>query len=223
MKRNLVLTLSATLILGACRKENIAHNIPAITQVPAQETSQPVNGTTETNNSIVYTRVDQELSYNKFITIDADNNGKNDFYFTSVLIFHDNQSHLYLLASPVSASGAKLLLDNSGELVMNGMWGKPLDADTPIGNSQQSNTIWSNFMIKGVTLEIVDNGQQGYSLSGPWVGKADKYLGMQILINGELHFGWIHLTHTVNEARMRIAGFAYSEISGESIKAGQTH
>ncbi|AMR31656.1 hypothetical protein A0256_09585 [Mucilaginibacter sp. PAMC 26640] len=180
-----------------------------------------MDGTTATKNSIVYTQINQQLSYNKFITIDADHNGKNDFYFTSVLIGQDNQSHLFLMASPVSASGAKLLLDVSQELVV-GFWGKPVDADMQIGAAEPANTSWSNYLTKGMMLDVIENSQQGDLYDGPWVAKADKYLAMQIIISGKVHYGWIHFTHNVNEKRMMILGFAYNDVAGAAIKAGQT-
>jgi hypothetical protein len=220
MKTNLTLVLGAILLLGACKKEKNPQQEPLIPLIPEQETSQPVNGTTATNNSIVYTQINRELSYNKFITIDADNNGKNDFYFTSVLVGMDNQSHLFLMASPVSASGAKLLLDDSQELVI-GMWSKPVNADTPISATEPANTGWSNYMIKGMLLDVIEHDAQENTFNGPWVAKADKYLPMQLMIGGKVHYGWIHFTHTVNEKRMIIAGFAYNNVAGQAIRAGQ--
>lgn len=221
MKRKLTLALFAAFMLAACRKDQIEKSIPSIPQIPEQENNQPVDGTTVNNNNIVYTQVNQDLSYNKFITIDADKNGKNDFYFTSVLIYFDNESHMYLLASPVSASGSKLLLDNRQELVMNGMWGKPLDAGAIIGATVPANTEWNSFFTKGVVLDAIDNGTPVRELYGPWIGKTDKYLGMQIIINGKVHFGWIHLSQDVNEARITIVSFAFNAKPDETIKAGQ--
>lgn len=221
MKTNLTLALCAMLLLGACKKEKNASKDPLVPVIPEQETSIPVSGTTVTKNRIVYTQIDQELSYNKFITIDADHNGKNDFYFTSVLVGQDNQSHLFLMASPVSASGAKLLVDSSQELLI-GMWGKPVDANTAISAAEPANTSWSNYLIKSMLLDVVETDQQGNSFNGPWVAKADKYLAMQVIISGKVHYGWIHFTHSVNEKRMMIVGFAYNDVAEEAIRAGQT-
>jgi len=220
MKNKILLVLLTSLALGACHKETIDTPVPSIPQLTEQERIEPVSGTTVTQNNIVYTQLDKELGYNKFITVDVDQNGKNDFYFTSVLIY-DGQSHLFLMASPVSSSGAKLLLNSTEELVMNGMWAKDLVANTPIDGSQAPATLWSNFMIKGVVLDQIDHGGGVNTLHGPWVGKTDRYLGMQIVINGVVHYGWIHFAHTAGEAKLRIVGIAYHEIAGQMIRAGQ--
>lgn len=221
-----MLAISALLALQACKKDNnnATPNEPltAIPQIPPQENQKAVTGITENNNGIIYTQINQELSYNKFITIDADGNGQNDFYFTSVLIYHDNQAHMYLLASPVSKAGGKIQLDTLQELVMNGMWAKPLDAGTSINATAQPNCIWSSFMIKGVTLDVIDNTPNAKTFYGPWVGKADKYLAIQVRINGAIHNGWVRISHTVGEQRMILTGYAYNATPVEAIKAGQT-
>ncbi|MFA6277766.1 MAG: hypothetical protein WC622_13510 [Pedobacter sp.] len=221
MKKHITLALCAILLIGACKKEENILKDPENPLIPIQENNSPVNGTRVVKNSIVYTQIDQELAYNKFITIDADNNGKNDFYFTTVLVGKDNLSHLFFQASPVSTSGAKLMLNNSQELVI-GMWGKAIDAGTQINATTAFNTIWSNFMIKGMLLDIIENPAQTKTYDGPWLAKIDKYLAMQIIIGGKVHYGWIHLSHIANEAKMRIVSFAYNDVANEPIAAGQT-
>jgi len=226
MKKYVMLAISALLALQACKKDNQQapeeQPLKEIPQIPVQENQKAITGITVDNNGIVYTQINQELSYNKFITIDADGNGQNDFYFTSVLIYHDNQSHMYLLASPVSKAGGKLQLDTLQELVMNGMWAKPLDAGTNINSTAQPNCVWSSFMIKGVTLDVIDNSPQAKTFNGPWVGKADKYLAIQLRINGKIHNGWVRISHTAGEQRMVLTGYAYNATPVETIKAGQT-
>lgn len=221
MKKYLLMALTAMLLLEACSKQKNEKPEPCLPQIPAEETQQPANGTTATHNGIVHTQLNQELAYNKFVTIDVDNNGKNDLYFASVLIY-DGQSHLYLLASPVSASGAKLLLNNDEELIMNGMWLRPLDANIEIKAETDAHAEWNNFFTKGVVLDVIDNSPQSSTFNGPWVAKGDKYLAMQVIIAGNIHYGWVRLSHTVNESRVLIKDFAYNTTPGASIKAGQT-
>jgi hypothetical protein len=226
MKKYLILTLSAAILFGACKKEKNAQPQPeekltTIPAVPAQESQTALTGQTVNNNGIVYTQFNQALSYNKFLTIDMNGDGKNDFYFTSVLIY-DGQSHLFLTASPVSKNGGMLQLDNTLELVTNGMWAKPLDAGTEIGATTGANTIWSNFMIKGVALDVAETSTSNKTFNGLWVGKADKYLAARIRINGNDHFGWIRMSHSAGEERLILTGYAYNSVAGEPIKAGQT-
>jgi hypothetical protein len=220
MKKQIPFALCAILLIGACRKEESTKD-PEVSVIPLEEKIAPAIGSTILKNSIVYTQIEQELAYNKFITIDADNNGRNDFYFTTVLVGQDNLSHLFFQASPVSSSGAKLMLNNSQELII-GMWGNTLDAGTPINSTAALNSIWSNSMIKGMLLDIIEHPAKTKTYDGPWVGKIDKYLPMQIVISGKVHYGWIHLSHIANESRMRIVSFAYNNIAYQPIVAWQT-
>jgi hypothetical protein len=225
MKKYVLMALSALLLLQACKKdgnETPEKPLPVIPPVPVQESQKAVTGVTVNNNGIVYTQINQELSYNKFITIDANADGKNDFYFTSVLIYHDEQAHMYLLASPVSKNGGKLQLDEREELVMNGMWAKPMDAGTVINASPAAHTIWSNFMIKGVTLDVIDKGTPDKTFNGPWVGKQDKYLALQIRSDDQVHYGWVRVSHNAGEQRLVLTGYAYNASPAEAINAGQT-
>jgi hypothetical protein len=221
MKKQLTLLTLCALLFGACKKDNVEKETPKIITVPEQETQQAVVGTPVTTNGISYTEMNQQVAYNKFITLDADKNGQNDFYFTSVLIYHDSQAHMYLMASPVSKSGAKLMLDSRQELVMNGMWAAPLNEGTEISATATTNNIWSNFMIKGVALNVIDHGTAVKTYQGPWVGTNNKYLATQIVINGQVHYGWVKITQTANEAAITITGFAYNTTAGAKILAGQ--
>jgi hypothetical protein len=59
--------------------------------------------------------------------------------------------------------------------------------------------------------------------TGPWLGKTDRYLGLEFYINGEKHFGWARLS--VQSAFCfscigRIFGYAYETIPGKAIIAG---
>jgi hypothetical protein len=227
MKTLMTLVLSAAILFSSCSKDpdtepKSGEALTTNPAVPAQEGQQAITGVTANNNGIVYTQFNKELSYNKFLTIDVDGNGENDFYFTSVLIYYDGQSHLYLTASPVSKNGGMLQLDETQELVTNGMWARPLDAGAEIAPAPGANTIWSNFMIKGVALDVAETSSHVKTFNGPWVGKQDKYLALRIRINGAVHYGWVRMSHTTSEERLVLTGYAYNTVAGEKIKAGQT-
>jgi hypothetical protein len=61
------------------------------------------------------------------------------------------------------------------------------------------------------------------SPTGPWLGKTDRYLGLEFYVNGEKHFGWARLS--VQSVYCfscigRIFGYAYETIPGKAIIAG---
>jgi hypothetical protein len=60
----------------------------------------------------------------------------------------------------------------------------------------------------------------GFS-SGPWVKKADHYLGFAFVIDGKEHFGWARITvHPLPDVNNDILGYAYETIPGKPIVAG---
>ncbi len=218
MKTHLQMALAAALFLASCKKEESTVVTPVLSREEAQA---PVTGITVHRNGIAYTQLNQELAYNKFITIDVDQNGKNDFYFTSVLVY-DGESHLFLNASPVGSSGGKMLLDNREDLVMNTQWGVPLSAGTVVSAQTLSWQSWSNYLTKGTLLDAIDHNPLPYTFKGPWVAVSNRYLGMQVNINGQKHYGWIAFSHKAGETKMTITGFAYQLSAGQAIIAGET-
>jgi hypothetical protein len=59
--------------------------------------------------------------------------------------------------------------------------------------------------------------------TGPWLGKTDRYLGLEFYIYGEKHFGWARMS--VQSAYCYscigyISGYAYETIAGKAIIAG---
>ena len=61
---------------------------------------------------------------------------------------------------------------------------------------------------------------------GPWNQKANKYLGFQFSVNGQIHYGWARVTvksSTANRSlhiRAQLTGYAYETQPNTAIKAG---
>ena len=56
---------------------------------------------------------------------------------------------------------------------------------------------------------------------GPWLNATDKYLGLEITINGQHHFGWARLTF-VAYGQATLTGYAYETVAGKAIVTGTT-
>jgi hypothetical protein len=59
---------------------------------------------------------------------------------------------------------------------------------------------------------------------GLWANKGDKYLGVEFVIDGELHYGWIRFTVTVGHNQPMdgtVTGYAYETKANQSVHAGQ--
>jgi len=55
---------------------------------------------------------------------------------------------------------------------------------------------------------------------GLWQNKQDRYLGLQFIIAGKIHYGWARLSLAGLNATL--TGYAYQTIPGQAIRAGQT-
>ncbi len=55
---------------------------------------------------------------------------------------------------------------------------------------------------------------------GPWLNAQDRYLGLEITINGQPHFGWARMTFS--STAVTLSGYAYETIPGKAIVAGAT-
>jgi hypothetical protein len=56
---------------------------------------------------------------------------------------------------------------------------------------------------------------------GPWLNASNKYLGLEITINGQHHFGWARLTF-VAYGEATLTGYAYETVAGKAIVTGVT-
>jgi len=60
---------------------------------------------------------------------------------------------------------------------------------------------------------------------GDWVNVTDRYLGLKFINLGKTHYGWARLSVQIvngNGIEATLTGYAYENIAGKSIKAGQT-
>jgi hypothetical protein len=69
---------------------------------------------------------------------------------------------------------------------------------------------------------------QGPFSAGPWLNATQRYLGLEINVNGEIHYGWARLTVVVNQipfpchAGVILTGYAYETVANKPIASGQT-
>jgi hypothetical protein len=60
---------------------------------------------------------------------------------------------------------------------------------------------------------------------GNWWGARNRYLGVKFRIHRKTHFGWARMSVYLGPCGLcaQLTGYAYEDIAGKSIKAGQTH
>jgi hypothetical protein len=83
-----------------------------------------------------------------------------------------------------------------------------------IGPKQPFRTYYSMWMA------YTGSGAQG----GQWINVTNRYLGLEFLIRGKVHYGWARLNVTVGHSKITatLTGYAYETIPGKSIIAGRT-
>jgi hypothetical protein len=169
---------------------------------------------------VVYTPADTNITPDHTIPLDLNHDGIVDFGFRDVY----RRSHPYGfdhtgLLSVVPANQANKV---EGYSRVNGHYASALRAGASIGPNAKF-TIGPNIM----ATTFIDTGRVRKSNSvcnGPWSAGATRYLGLQFLINGEVHFGWARLSVTCKDLRVlaTLTGYAYETAANTPIIAGQT-
>ncbi|MCJ8210515.1 hypothetical protein MUY27_12425 [Mucilaginibacter sp. RS28] len=226
MKKNLYLLLLILAgALAGCKKDSQPVQNEKVkkieVEIPSDPTGgqQPVAGVPQTpgNPDITSRTLNLTVGYSKPVFLDANNDGTSDFTFTTVLVMHDDKSHLYFFANPNTRTESKVLLQQGTELKVNGLWAYPFNQDDAIAPNTTLNNDWNEFGVKPVLLAIDDDK----TVNGLWKYKSDKYLGIRLKINGNFHYGWVKISHQQGSEEMQITEFAYQTKSGQAIKAGE--
>src|SRR5258708_7762762 len=164
----------------------------AATGVGVMAASQSAEG------KIIYTPANVTI-ISAAVPLDMNNDGTPDF----MLIQGPDPYGSHLIVQPVGANAIK-----RGRFP-----GQAADAFfVPIGPHEpfaQSNSFMARFYSKN-----------GYSFaSGSWLHADNRYLGLQFVIQGTIHYGWARLNAGPFSAVL--TGYAYEDIPQTTIKAGK--
>jgi hypothetical protein len=152
---------------------------------------------------IVYTRAHVVISINNYYDLDLNHDGVADFTIKNA----GNYGRYRLYASAPAGNGVV------GSIGSNGAQAAALIRREQIGPGQM-------FMAPDATMrECIRHA----ICWGDWDNVTNRYLGLKFIIHGKLHYGWARLN--VQEKLFftaTLTGYAYEDIAGKSIKAGQT-
>ena len=74
-------------------------------------------------------------------------------------------------------------------------------------------------------LEMAGISYRGSTLTGSWADVRNRYLGLSIDVNGQIHYGWAELSVRKPGSRRAIVatleGYAYDTVANQTIRAGQ--
>jgi hypothetical protein len=168
---------------------------------------------------IIYTKADQVIGRNGVYSLDLNHDGTVDFLIEqSVNTFSGG------------AGSASLLVDEALGNAVEGSIGKysrhyaaALKLGARIGPRRQ-------FINKGsakgeALVEFYEDQDKRIPYTyGQWINVKNRYLGLKLLINGKVHYGWARLSVHDKLAKMSatLTGYAYETVPGKSILAGQT-
>jgi hypothetical protein len=193
------------------------------TQVtPGGPTSQSAALDAIQPGSIVYTQVNKKIMNGGRLKLDIDNNGKDDFEFIQYYYPHYCQTGI---GSQLCGAVGGLLVSprKSGNGTANGAqggWAAVLPYGNPIDSEVSFNTAKSLMYDYGVG----DLGRERPFSNGYWNGVSNEYLGVEIVLHRQIHYGWARLTSGggLYGVFTTLTGYAYETVAGKSIAAGQT-
>ena len=161
---------------------------------------------------IVYTPAHTQISHIGIFpyALDLNHDGITDFTFPSSNFFNSGFYQSGMAISPA--------------VRRNRIWGvkyaSALKAGIRIG--EHGEFIHSSNLWMGVSAGTT-HGHRSYR--GPWEnrgkGVKSRYLGLEFIIKGKIHFGWARINFT-NPANVLLTGYAYETVPGKAIVAGAT-
>lgn len=164
---------------------------------------------------IVYTPVNVGIGVDGHYHIDLNGDGITDFTIRN----HDWD--VTCIGWPGSIHNDKLAATHpkGNELVKVNGGAAALPEGVEVGPDQV-------FTTGGLMLEYASGWIRLYGMCdysphswGPWSYVTSAYLGVEFLINGEIHYGWIASSGGLTPT---VTGFAYETVPNQSIVTGQT-
>jgi hypothetical protein len=147
------------------------------------------------------------------IEIDLNHDGVPDFVFRSCPRYH---SSLFIVSPQVSGNAVQHIGGSNG--AAPGFRGTP---NGP-GNSFRSNSAYCFSAASAVGVAMGTRFTYVYySIVGPWVNTTNRYLGLKLVISGQIHYGWARLS--INGVLTgRLTGYAYETEPNTQIIEGAT-
>jgi hypothetical protein len=163
---------------------------------------------------IIFTAANATIPFNKLVTIDLNHDGSPDFkFFFYTFAYHSFRADLTVGA--VNAGGG--IINGAGK------YASPLFRGNSIGPARAFGTV-SQVMFRSQGTDY-DSSIYSRHVYGPWLNNTNRYVGVEFVIDGATHYGWIRMTTTAGkrryEAAFTITGYAYETVAGQAIKAGQ--
>jgi len=169
---------------------------------------------------IVYTRAHKSITPNHTIPLDLNHDGSTDFRFKDAHITSSPYGfdHTGILSVRPAIHANKIV----GFSRDTRHYASALDAGVSIGPKKQF-TLGPRLMATAFS-DTGAHRELSNQCNGPWSGAKNRYLGLEFLIKGKVHFGWARLNVTCpgTDVDATLTGYAYETIPNKPIIAGKT-
>jgi hypothetical protein len=185
----------------------VAYAAAGAASVALLSTAQPAEA------KIIYSSTNIRVGSHRPIEIDLNHDGVPDFVFRSCPRYH---SSLFIVSPQVSGNAVQHIGGSDG--AAPGFRGTP---NGP-GNSFRSNSAYCFSAASAVGVAMGTRFTYiYYSIVGPWVNTTNRYLGLRLVINGQIHYGWARLSIN-NSLTGTLTGYAYETVPNTQIIEGAT-
>ncbi len=159
---------------------------------------------------IVYTPANNVISPNSYLALDLNHDGIADFLLSNFYIGSSKGvAYAYMFAAGLYTS--------------NGVWGNSQNSARALPPKRR---VGSGSMFRSVPFMVgsICAGGKAIKQYGKWLNQKARFLGLQFLISGSIHFGWARFD--VSDSGCKIAptltGYAYETIPFKPISTGRT-
>lgn len=171
------------------------------------------------SSKIVFHKLNTVFDYRRHQSLDINEDGKTDYYFTTELFEINGSPYLYFYVNQKGAFGNHILLKSGPDTDVDGLWAQPLNSGEKITAEVSANLEWHSYR-SGLLINISETDIEK-TYEGLWVDKKQRYLGIKFMRNGQTHYGWVKLSHDKNQDEILIESYAYNSSPNKSIRAGQ--
>ncbi len=172
--------------------------------------SLAVAGISNASGQIVHTDInpDEVLAPSGEYIFDLDGDGVDDF---SLNIFN-----------AAGGAGAVIFTGTASAVNSNGLVGAASGNYTYPSNLSSGTVIDGNSPIVNSARGDLNFYSCAYPGSNFCNGVTDGYIGLQFMVSGNTHYGWVRIDLSADAASMTIKDYAFNSTPNEAIEAGQT-
>jgi hypothetical protein len=168
---------------------------------------------------IVYTKAHRQIAPNRILKLDLNHDGVADFVFKDTFSTTSFGAFGRLTVNPAQRKNHVW-----GHVVSGKGFASALYAGVRVGPKGQF------LPSSGLMAATTFNGGLGRRppatniCTAPWANVTNRYLGLQFVISGEVHFGWARLNVRCNsntQVTAVLTGYAYETVPSRSIVTGK--